>query len=297
MRVAAITAKDKLLRMLARDLRGVAFSAEHANRANKADNGIDNVEAMVGRPTPDQYSADLSLFVLEAGLQLLRTRTVDLMYLSLSDYVQHAFAPGEPEADAFNSAVDRLVGKMIEVGAVVGVVADHGMRDKARSDGTANVLYLEDELNARFGNGTATVICPITDPFVRHHGALGSFVRVYAGRTGDLAAMMAAVRSLPGVELVLEGPAAARRFELPADLEGDFVVFGDAGTAVGARRSDHDLSGLAGHRLRSHGGLAEQRVPFMVSQRLNPTYMQMATTQRVRNFDIFDFVLNGTVQR
>ena len=292
-RVAAITAKDKLLKMLARDLRGIAFSSEHADLANRSENGIDNVEAMVGRKKPDQYSADLSLFVLEAGLHLLRRGAADFCYLSLSDYVQHAHAPGEPEANAFNHAVDGLIRQMMDAGAVVGVVADHGMQDKAKADGTPNVVFLEEELNARFGADAVSVICPITDPFVRHHGALGSFVRVYLRRAGDLSAMMAATAALPGIETVLDGPAAARRFELPEDREGDFVVLGDANTVIGATREQHDVSGLAGHRLRSHGGLAEQKVPFIVSRKLNATHAGLAASRRLRNFDIFDFVLNG----
>jgi phosphonoacetate hydrolase len=55
------------------------------------------------------------------------------------------------------------------VGATVAVTADHGMDDKTARDGTANVIYLEDKLNLRFGAGTVRVICPIADPFVRHH--------------------------------------------------------------------------------------------------------------------------------
>ncbi len=186
-RVAAVTAKDKLLRLLAHNLRGIAFSAEHADRATRATNGIADVEAMVGRPKPDQYSADLSLFVLDAGLHLLRRGDATLLYLSLSDYVQHAYAPGEPEADAFNRAVDERIGQLIEAGAIVAAVADHGMNDKCRPDGSPNVVYLEAELNRCFGEGAVRVICPIADPFVRHHGALGSFVRVYLRRARDLA--------------------------------------------------------------------------------------------------------------
>ena len=291
-RIAVVTAKDKLLRMLARDLRGIAFSSEYADKANLKDNGIADVEAMVGRPKPDQYSADLSLFVLDAGLHLLRRKAADVLYLSLSDYVQHGHAPGEPDADAFNRAVDDRIRDMIEAGAVVGVIADHGMNDKAKPDGSPNVVFLEEELNARFGAGAVTVICPITDPFVRHHGALGSFVRVYR-RRGDLKAMIAATTALPGVEAVLDGAMAAQRYELPLDLEGDFVAIGDAATVIGASREKHDLSGLAGHRLRSHGGLAEQKVPFIVSRPLNGAHAEIAAHRRVRNYDIFDFVLNG----
>ena len=203
-KTAAVTAKDKLRLMLARGLEGINFSSEHADRATPAANGIGEVEAMVGRPKPDQYSADLSLYVLDAGLKLLERKAATLLYLSLSDFVQHAHAPGAPEADAFNRGVDDRIAAMIAAGAVVGVVADHGMNDKSRADGTPNVVFLEEELNRRFGDGTVRVICPITDPFVRHHGALGSFVRVYAKRPGDIEPMMAASRALPGVELVLD---------------------------------------------------------------------------------------------
>ena len=292
-KTAAVTAKDKLRLMLARGLEGINFSSEHADRATQSANGIGEVEAMVGRPRPDQYSADLSLYVLDAGLALLERKAATLLYLSLSDFVQHAHAPGAPEADAFNRGVDDRIAAMVAAGAIVGVVADHGMNDKSRADGAPNVVFLEEELNRRFGDGTVRVICPITDPFVRHHGALGSFVRVYARRPGDIEPMMAASRALPGVELVLDRTEAARRFELPLDLEGDFVVLGDANTVVGASRAEHDLAGLAGHRLRSHGGLGEQKVPFMVSHRLRPDWVSARKAHGLRNYDIFDAVLNG----
>jgi phosphonoacetate hydrolase len=292
-KTAAVTAKDKLRLMLARGLNGINFSSEHADRAVPAHNGIGDVEAMVGRRKPDQYSGDLSLYVLDAGLRLLERQAATLLYLSLSDFIQHAHAPGTREADAFNRAVDDRLAAMVEMGATVGVVADHGMNDKSKPGGEPNVVFLQEELDARFGEGAVRVICPITDPFVRHHGALGSFVRVYARKARNLEALMAASRTLPGVEAVLDGPAAASRFELPLDLEGDFVVLGDAGTVIGATRAEHDLSGLAGHRLRSHGGLGEQKVPFMVSRKLRPAWLAAQGARALRNFDIFDAVLNG----
>jgi phosphonoacetate hydrolase len=104
---------------------------------------------------------------------------------------------------------------------------------------------------------------------------------------------MAASAALPGVALVLDGAEAARRFEMPIDREADFVVLGDNNTAIGASRAEHDLSGLAGHRLRSHGGLGEQLVPFILSRPLTLEYCDRAETGPLRNFDIFDFALNG----
>jgi phosphonoacetate hydrolase len=292
-KTAVVTAKDKLLKVLAYEMEGINFSSEYAGKANLKENGIENVEKLVGRPTPDQYSADLSLFVFDAGVKLLSTVRPDLMYLSTSDYVQHKHAPGEPEADAYHHAVDKTVAALIALDATVAITADHGMNDKSASDGTPNVIYLEDELNSRFGAGSVRVICPIADPFVRHHGALGSFVRVHLLRAGDVQAMMAFARTLPGVELVLDKQQVCKQFELPLDREGDFAVFSDRHTVVGARREDHNLSQLAGHRLRSHGGLGEQKVPFLLSRPLNAEYQKRAKAGPLHNYDIFDFALNG----
>ncbi len=292
-RTAAVAAKDKLRQMLAYNLQGISFSSQCADRCTIEENGIADVEALVGRKKPAMYDPDLSLFVLDAGLRLVEGEAAELLYLSLSDTIQHTYAPGEPESDAFHRAIDQRVAKFIELGALVGITGDHGMNDKARSDGTPNVVFLQDELNARFGEHAVRVICPITDPFVKHHGALGSFVRVYRRNDAALEALMEATRSLSSVELVLDGPSAARRFELPLDREGDFVVIGGRDTVIGATRAEHDLSLLQGHRLRSHGGISEQPVPFILSQPLAEPYRRIARSRRLRNFDIFEFALNG----
>ena len=295
--VAAITAKDKLRRMLGKGLDighdAVCFSSEQAGRCTLADHGIEGVEALVGRATPDMYSADLSLFVLDAGIRLVEQGRARLLYLSLSDYVQHGHAPDEPEALAFHQALDDRLARLEELGCVVALTADHGMNDKALPDGRAHVLFLEDILNARFGAGAVRVICPITDPFVRHHGALGSFVRVYRRSGAPIAALIDAVRGLPGVDRVLTREEAASHYELPYDREADLVVTGDRNTVIGATAAEHDLSALAGHRLRSHGGASEQSVPFLLSHPLAPDYLALARSQRLRNFAIFEFALNG----
>lgn len=292
-KTAAVTAKDKLRKMLAHNLDGISFSSQCADTCSLSDHGISGVEAMVGRPKPDMYSPDLSLFVLDAGICLIERGAAELLYLSLSDLIQHAHAPGERPSDEFHRAVDQRVERLIELGCVVGVTGDHGMNDKADADGRPNVVFLEDELNHRFGPGAVRVICPIADPFVRHHGALGSFVRVYDKKGIGIAALMTAAARLPGVELVLDGATAAERFELPVDREGDFVAIAAETTTIGATRAEHDLSTIGGHRLRSHGGMSEQRVPFLVSTQVNPEYAAIASSRRLRNFDIFEFALNA----
>jgi phosphonoacetate hydrolase len=291
--VVAVTAKDKLRKALAKDLDGIAFSSEKADACTQAEHGIANVVELVGQGVPDQYSADLSLFVLDAGVQLLGRDRPDLMYLSLSDYVQHKHGPKAPEALAFMQAVDQRIGKLLAGGATVGLTADHGMNDMADERGAPNIVYLGGRLDERYGAGATRVICPITDPFVRHHGALGGFVRVHLLEDGHDASEVATfIRSLPGVALALIKEEACKRFDLPPDREGDITVVAAKGVAIGSRTEEHDLSQLAGERLRSHGGIAEQTIPFILSHPLNSEYAARPIGA-LRNYDIFEYVLNG----
>lgn len=295
-KVVALTAKDKLAKMLASGLdleRSISFSSEKADRCTRKENGLDGCLELVGRPLPDQYSGELSLFILEAGVKLLEREKPDLMYLSTSDYMQHTYAPGSKEANEFYSALDGLLGRLAASGATVAVTADHGMNDKSRADGTPNVVFLQDALDGAFGAGKSKVILPITDPYVKHHGALGSFATVFFGDKLPSTDVMKVIERLPGMELVLERQAAARTFELPADRIGDLVVVSDRGTVIGTRKADHDLTKLAGHRLRSHGGLAERNAYLLFSRPLTNEYARLALSRQLRNYDVFDFALNG----
>ncbi len=297
-KVVSITAKDKLRKQLGKGLevsRGnVSFSSEHASRCTFAENGVDNVIDLVGMPQPDMYSMELSLFVLEAGIRLLERSRPDLLYLSLTDWVQHKYAPPEPEARRFYREIDRRFGRLAELGALVALTADHGMNDKSDAAGRPNVIWLQDILDERFGNGDTRVICPITDAFVAHHGALGGFVRVWCQGKARPQDVMAAIYALPGVESVLDKATACRVHDLPADREADVVVISTAETCIGASQAQHDLSGLEGHRLRTHGGVSEARVPFILSAPLNDEYRLKAGAATLKSYQIFDYALNGT---
>lgn len=297
-RVVAITAKDKLRRQLGSGLvvaRGsVCFSSEFADRCTLAEHGITDVPALVGMPVPSMYSMELSLFVLEAGIRLLERIRPTLSFLSLTDFVQHEHPPGDPVADAFFERLDDCFGRLAATGAIVALTADHGMSDKSLPDGRPNVLYLQDALDARFGAGATRVICPITDAFVRHHGALGGFVRVWCGNSrASPAAVTAYVRTLPGIEDAMERDVVCARFALPPDREGDVAVIATADTAIGAARGDHDLSTLRGERLRSHGGTAESRVPLIVNAPVSDAYRRMAAVG-LDSWRTFDLAINGT---
>lgn len=285
--VAVVTAKDKLRKLLGHKMRGICFSSEKSDQVTVAENGIDNVLDLVGMPVPDVYSAALSEFVFAAGVKLMQTRRPDVMYLSTTDYIQHKHAPGTEGANAFYRMMDGYLAQLDAAGAVIALTADHGMNAKVAMDGTPDVIYLQDWFDAWLGAGNTRVILPITDPYVVHHGALGSFATVYLPAGVDAAEAAAKLGKVRGIESVLGRAAAADRFELPPDRIGDLVVVSERFTVIGTSASKHDLSGLDAP-LRSHGGVSEQRVPLIVNRPLPG----LDHARRFRNFDAFDLALN-----
>ena len=292
-RCAVVTAKDKLRLLLGKGMnleRGsLCFSSEKADSATMADNGITDVVGLVGKPVPSVYSADLSEFVFAAGVQLMRRPgglRPDLMYLSTTDYIQHKHAPGTAGANAFYAMMDGYLGQLDDMGCVIALTADHGMNAKVWMDGKPDVIYLQDQLDAWLGAGVARTILPITDPYVVHHGALGSYATIYLppAAIADAAKRIAQLR---GVERVLTRTEAAQAYELPADRIGDLVVVSERSTVIGTSASRHDLTALE-VPLRSHGGVSEQRVPLII----NRPIPGLETQRRWRNFDAFDLALN-----
>jgi phosphonoacetate hydrolase len=285
-RVAVVTAKDKLRRLLGHRLDGICFSAEKADEATMAEHGIDDAVRMVGRPVPSVYSADLSEFVFAAGVALMERVRPDVTYLSTTDYVQHKHAPGTPEANAFYRMMDGYLARLARAGATIALTADHGMNAKTDAAGVPQIVYLQEVLDAWLGSGKARVILPITDPYVVHHGALGSFATVYLPAGTEAPGAAARLREVAGIELVLDRAQASAQFELPADRIGDLVVISRRDVVLGTSASRHDLSGLDAP-LRSHGGLSEQQVPFVLSRSTH-----LPWDRRLRNYDLFDAALN-----
>jgi phosphonoacetate hydrolase len=226
-RVAVVTAKDKLRLLLGKGLvfdgTAVAFSSEKADQVTLAGNGIADACGLVGMAVPDVYSAELSEFVFAAGVKLLSSFKPDLMYLSTTDYVQHKYPPGSDGANSFYAMMDHYLGALDGAGAILVIVADHGMKDKHLADGAPDVIYLQDLLDAAYGPGATRVILPITDPYVVHHGALGSFATVYVYGP-DVKEVMAEIGLQPGIDVVLDRASGCARYELPPDRMGDVIV-------------------------------------------------------------------------
>ncbi len=291
-RIAIVTAKDKLRRLLGNELSfgkdgAICFSSEKSDQVTLAENGIDNVLELVGMEVPSVYSAELSEFIFAAGVKLMESVRPDLMYLSTTDYIQHKFAPGSDGANSFYAMMDRYWARLDELGAVLALTADHGMNAKHDDAGEPNIIYLQDEMDRLLGEGSARVILPITDPYVVHHGALGSYATVYLPDDADVDGLVKQLSEIDGIDAVYPNAAGCERFDLAPDRMGDLILVSGKHVVIGTTAARHDLSGLD-VPLRSHGGVTEQVVPLIVSRPVGG----LDPTQQLYNYDAFDVALN-----
>ncbi|MEE9314859.1 MAG: phosphonoacetate hydrolase [Rhizobiaceae bacterium] len=286
-KVAIVTAKDKLRSLLGAELkfdegRAFCFSAEKSDTTTVAEHGVDNASKWLDTPVPEVYSAELSEFVFIAGVKLLKEENPDVMYLTTTDYVQHKYAPGVPEANAFYKMFDKHLTELDALGAAIVITGDHGMKPKHGADGSPSVIYLQDKFDEWLGKDKARVILPITDPYVVHHGALGAFATTYLPEGADEAGLIAKLEAMDDIIYVANRKDACARFELPEDRMGDLVIISGENMTLGTSEHRHDLAAL-NEPLRSHGGLTEQVVPFIV----NRVMADLPDAPTLRNFDAF----------
>ena len=293
-KIALVTAKDKLRTLLGNGLkfnegRTICFSAEKSDQATKIENGIENVNDWLGMPVPEVYSQDLSEFVMAAGVKLMEEFKPDIMYLSTTDYIQHKYAPGHEVANKFYSMFDKYIGQLDELGATIIITADHGMKPKSKEDGSPNAIFLQDHLDDKFNKNKTKVILPITDPYVVHHGALGSFATIYLEDKNDLEDVMMEIKKIKDIEVVLNKEEGCSQYNLPKDRMGDIICMSSEFMTIGSSKDKHNLSGL-NEPLRSHGGLHEREVPFIVNKKM----LQIDSNKQLYNYDAFYYAISGT---
>ena len=293
-KIALVTAKDKLRTLLGNGLkfnegRTICFSAEKSDQATKIENGIENVNDWLGMPVPEVYSQDLSEFVMAAGVKLMEEFKPDIMYLSTTDYIQHKYAPGHEVANKFYSMFDKYIGQLDELGATIIITADHGMKPKSKEDGSPNAIFLQDHLDDKFNKNKTKVILPITDPYVVHHGALGSFATIYLEDKNDLEDVIMEIQKIKDIEVVLNKEEGCSQYNLPKDRMGDIICMSSEFMTIGSSKDKHNLSGL-NEPLRSHGGLHEREVPFIVNKKMP----QIDSNKQLYNYDAFYYAISGT---
>ena len=294
-KIAIVTAKDKLRKLLSHGLkfnesRAICFSSEKSDQANLNENGIEDVNNWLGMEVPNVYSQGLSEFVMAAGVKILNEFNPDIMYLSTTDFIQHKYAPGDEVANAFYAMFDRYIGQLNVNNNSIIVTADHGMQPKSRSDGSPNAIFLQDILDETLGKNISKVILPITDPYVVHHGALGSFATVYLSDKSKINDAIEEINKIEDIEVVLTNKEGCAQYDLPTDRMGDIICMSSQNSTIGSAEKAHDLSKLK-EPLRSHGGLHEREVPFISNKKINLNDANI----KLNNYDAFYHAISGAM--
>ena len=294
-KIAIVTAKDKLRKLLSHGLkfnesRAICFSSEKSDQANLNENGIEEVNKWLDMEVPNVYSQGLSEFVMAAGVKILNDFNPDIMYLSTTDFIQHKYAPGDEVANAFYAMFDRYIGQLNINNNSIIVTADHGMQPKSRSDGSPNAIFLQDILDETLGKDISKVILPITDPYVVHHGALGSFATVYLDDKSRIHDAIVEIQKIDDIEVVLTNEEGCAQYDLPTDRMGDIICMSSKNSTIGSAEKAHDLSKLK-EPLRSHGGLHEREVPFISNKKINLNDANV----KLNNYDAFYYAILGAM--
>ena len=294
-KIAIVTAKDKLRKLLSHGLkfnesRAICFSSEKSDQANLSENGIEEVNKWLGMEVPNVYSQGLSEFVMAAGVKILNEFNPNIMYLSTTDFIQHKYAPGDEVANAFYAMFDRYIGQLNVNNNSIIVTADHGMQPKSRSDGSPNAIFLQDILDETLGKNISKVILPITDPYVVHHGALGSFATVYLSDKSKINDAIEEINKIEDIEVVLTNKEGCAQYDLPTDRMGDIICMSSQNSTIGSAKKAHDLSKLK-EPLRSHGGLHEREVPFISNKKINLNDANI----KLYNYDAFYHAISGAM--
>ena len=294
-KIAIVTAKDKLRKLLSHGLkfnesRAICFSSEKSDQANLNENGIEEVNKWLDMEVPNVYSQGLSEFVMAAGVKILNELNPDIMYLSTTDFIQHKYAPGDEVANAFYAMFDRYIGQLNVNNNSIIVTADHGMQPKSRSDGSPNAIFLQDILDETLGKDISKVILPITDPYVVHHGALGSFATVYLDDKSRIHDAIVEIQKIDDIEVVLTNEEGCAQYDLPTDRMGDIICMSSKNSTIGSAEKAHDLSKLK-EPLRSHGGLHEREVPFISNKKINLNDANV----KLNNYDAFYYAISGAM--
>jgi len=240
-RSALVAAKDKIRTLLGRGA-SIAVSAEAPPPELVAAAG----------PKPPLYSAEENYWTFRAARHLLRNESIDVIYLSTTDYVMHRHAPEAAESLEHLYTLDRMLGEMVDDNPSLRVLltADHGMNLKTRGIDVARVLA---------ASGVEAEAVPIIrDTRTAHHQNLGGACYVYLNNRRQTRKALDVLRREPGIEEVFPRREAASTFQLAASRIGDLFVLGARDVAFGslatARQEIH---------VRSHGSRYEQDVPLL----------------------------------
>ena len=224
---------------------------------------------IVGRKNPGIYDWDISHYAMEMGLALHERLGARLLYVSLTDYVQHKEAPRGPMADRFYARFDELLGDYLDAGFVCGITADHGMNDKTRARRLARRALPGGP--PRRGGPRGLPRDPADHRSLRRAPRRARLLRdgvprarPHRARSRDRS------RACPGSSGCSGATRRPRASPCRRTASAIWSCSATARTVLGKSRGASTISRRVQRGLRSHGGLHEQAVPVVVTHALGP---------------------------
>ncbi|MGD9362452.1 MAG: alkaline phosphatase family protein [Desulfobacterales bacterium] len=269
---ALLTCKSKTTKILGKSV-ALAVAAEAPGK---------DIEARFGSPPP-MYSADINYWLCKVGLDIIhRQPEIGLLYLHTTDYPMHMWPCEAPESQAHMSKLDVYLGMIREAApeAVIILTADHGMNYKKRCWDLSKACSNRG-LPLRFA------VSPVADRLVKHHRGFGGVSYVYLNDNGKREEeAIELIKTLDGVEDVLDRQTAATRFKLMASRIGDLVVLPDIDTVFGDLQTESEQLDPA---YRSHGSLHEMDIPLLL---FNPKGAYPDPEEIQHNIDLTRLLFN-----
>jgi len=207
---------------------------------------------------PDIYSREINYWIMEAALYSIRHDPgLGLIYIHTTDYPMHTWPPESAESKEHLHKIDGYLAQLIRAApdAAILITADHNVHHKSKC------WDLEKACAARDVQIKAA-INPEKDKYFKHHMGMGGSEYVYLREMADSGKVRKTILSLKGVEEVISGTEAARRYHLMPDRIGDLMVLADSTTVFGQLEASESQE--LPETYRSHGSSYEARVPVFV---------------------------------
>jgi len=210
---------------------------------------------------PPVESLQAAVWILEACYRLIRKNSIDTIYCATSDYMMKRYAPDSREALRQMRKIDEWLGRIYDLDhdREIYITGGYGMTgkphlinlqavlDKKGFDVHCHFPYRENEAAAGKGGEVPA-------------GQIGlSFLYLRGNQKQNPEELVAFLESAPYVDMVSPKDEASRRFNLPAELIGDYMVSAADGYAF----AEFDGEELIIENARSNGSLLERAIPLI----------------------------------
>jgi phosphonoacetate hydrolase len=205
---------------------------------------------------PPVGSLEANGWILEACYRLLKKNNPDVVYCTTNDYMMHNYAPDTEEAIKQMQEIDAWIGEIYDLdhSREIYITADHGMSKKTH---LVNLQAVMDR------NGYE-VVChpPIKDRYIENHiYQEGGVLYLYFRNDHDekKEEILKFLGEAPYVEEICSKEEAAKRYNLPEDNIGDYMVLAAKDCAFGEIEGEE----MSTEKVRTHGSLYERAIPLV----------------------------------